>query len=385
MSKITRLFTAAMTLVITAVTLSFPAAGAPAYADVRTGAVSVSAEAALLLDASDGSVLYSRNADERLPMASTTKIMTALVALETGDLSSIVEVSPKAVGVEGSSVYLQAGERLSLEALVYALMLESANDAAAAIAIEIAGDIDDFAALMNEKAAELGLADTHFTNPHGLDNEQHYTTAYDLARLTAYALKNQAFRTIVSTRKKTIPLNGTEGVRLLVNHNRMLRSYDGAIGVKTGFTKRSGRCLVSAAERGNLTLVAVTINAPDDWNDHKSMLNWGFDSYVRVRLAGEREYRMTMPVTGGLADWTVCTNTDAIEVTLPASHGRITCSVEAPRFLFAPVTSGTVVGRLIYYCDGAVIGESQLITAVDVERRIVRSGFFEWLRRLFGL
>ncbi|MBP3293400.1 MAG: D-alanyl-D-alanine carboxypeptidase, partial [Clostridia bacterium] len=212
-------------------------------AAAQSAETGLSAYAAILTETSTGEILYAKNANERCPMASTTKIMTAVVALEHGDLAKPVQIAEKACGVEGSSIYLTAGEELTLEDLLYALMLESANDAAAAIAYEIAGGIEPFAELMNQTAERLGLSDSHFTNPHGLDDEAHYTTAADLAKLTAYALQNPKFRQIVSTYKHQIPLRGDEGVRVLLNHNKLLRMSEDVIGVKTGFTKRSGRCL----------------------------------------------------------------------------------------------------------------------------------------------
>ncbi len=233
-----------------------------------------SARAAALLDADTGSFLYAKNENERLSMASTTKIMTAIVAIENAELDRIVKVDDRAIGIEGSSIYLKKGEEMSIKSLLYALMLRSANDAAAALAYEISGSIDNFSLLMNGKAGELGLSDTNFENPHGLDSKNHYTTAHDLAIISAYALRNPAFKEISSTRK--IEIDSSEQTRLLVNHNKLLSRYDGCIGVKTGYTKKSGRSLVSAAQRGDKTLVCVTINAPDDWNDHKKLLDYGF-------------------------------------------------------------------------------------------------------------
>ena len=208
-------------------------------------------------------------------MASTTKIMTALVAIESSPLDKNVMISDMAIGTEGSSLYLKKGEIMSMSDLLMGLMLRSANDAAAAIAYEISGSIEAFADKMNEKAASIGVTDTHFTNPHGLDDENHYTTAADLAIITAEALKNDTFLEIVST-EKCIIKNFDGEARLLTNHNKLLSLYDGAIGVKTGFTKKSGRCLVGAAERDGMRLIAVTINAPDDWNDHEALFDFGF-------------------------------------------------------------------------------------------------------------
>ncbi|MBQ8861613.1 MAG: D-alanyl-D-alanine carboxypeptidase, partial [Clostridia bacterium] len=223
-------------------------------------ALSVSAQSAVLIEAESGKIIYEKDAHTRRGMASTTKIMTALCAIESLPLDTVVTVPQEAAGVEGSSVYLKAGEKLTLENLLYALMLQSANDAAAAVAIATAGSIEGFAELMNAKAAELGLRDTHFENPHGLDGAEHYTTAYELAKIAAHALENEDFARIVSTVKHTVPATESSPARTLVNHNRLLRTYDDIVGVKTGFTKKCGRTLVSAAEREGVRLICVTLN-----------------------------------------------------------------------------------------------------------------------------
>ena len=237
--------------------------------------ISLSAKSAALYDPSSKSFLFTKNADLRLPMASTTKIMTALVAIENASLEKSVSISDEAVGTEGSSLYLKQGEIMTMGDLLMGLMLRSANDAALAIAYEISGSVEAFAEKMNEKAALIGADSTHFTNPHGLDDKEHYTTAKDLAIITAEALNNSTFLKIVST-EKCIIKNADGEARLLTNHNKLLKLYDGAIGVKTGFTKKSGRCLVGAAERDGARLISVTINAPDDWNDHKTLFDYGF-------------------------------------------------------------------------------------------------------------
>ena len=238
-------------------------------------------------------VVWEKNANEKLPMASTTKIMTALVALDRLPLDRRVTARAEACGIEGSSIYMKVGETFTVEELLYALLLQSANDAATLIALETAGSVEAFAALMNEKAAALGLRDTHFENPHGLDAEGHYTTARDLAALSCAALSVPQFREIVSTVRRTI--GEGESARTLVNHNRMLTAYDGAIGVKTGYTKKSGRCLVSAAERGGVTLVAVTIDDGDDWRDHAAMLDYGFAGLESVVLCEAGEIWRDLP------------------------------------------------------------------------------------------
>ena len=248
---------------ILALSLVFCTLFMPAHAEETAASPpSLSAKSALLMEADNATVVLERNAHTRLPMASTTKIMTALVALELAAPDTVIEIDAAAVGTEGSSVYLCEGETLTLEELLYALMLESANDAAVAIAIGVAGSEEAFVDEMNRRATSLGLCNTHFANPHGLDAEAHYTTAYELALIAREALQDSLLKTIVSTRKTTIPHQSTDGVRLLVNHNKMLRQYDGCIGLKTGYTQKSGRCLVSAAERDGVTMIAVTIDSP---------------------------------------------------------------------------------------------------------------------------
>lgn len=236
--------------------------------------IRISAKAAVLYNPSTDTFLYSKNENTPLPMASTTKIMTAIVAIENVELDKIVTVDDRAIGIEGSSIYLKQGEELSIESLLYALLLRSANDAAAAIAYEIADSIEAFSLMMNQKAQELGLNNTSFENPHGLDAKNHYTSAHDLAILSAYAISNPIFKEICSTKKKII--ESSLESRLIINHNKLLNFYDGCIGIKTGYTKKSGRSLASAAEKYGQTLVCVTINAPDDWNDHKKLFDYGF-------------------------------------------------------------------------------------------------------------
>ena len=248
-----------------------PAAVDRAGVYYKEGAVATAAAADIVMEQS-GYVLSAGNAHTRMGMASTTKIMTALLAIERLDPETVVTVPKEAVGIEGSSIYLTEGEQITVSDLLYGLMLESGNDAATALAIAAGGTVEDFVRLMNERAAELGLEDTHFSNPHGLSADDHYTTAYDLARLTCAALENETFAAIVSCKTKTI----SDGRRYLSNHNRLLRSYEGYIGVKTGYTRHAGRILVSAAERGESQLIAVTLADPDDWRDHAALLDYGF-------------------------------------------------------------------------------------------------------------
>ena len=339
-------------------------------------ALSLSAQSAVLIDARDGRVLYEKDADTPRPMASTTKIMTAVVALESCDVNEIIEIADEAVGVEGSSIYLQKGERMTLLELLYALLLQSANDAAVAIAVGVGGSVGNFADMMNEKAMSLGLTSTHFENPNGLDADGHVTTAHELALLTAYALKNPTFAEIVATYKRKISgPNGT--VRLVVNHNKLLNMYDGCVGVKTGFTKKSGRCLVSAACRESLTLVSVTLSAPDDWRDHTAMLNYGYENYCCEILCDEGGFIEALPVVGGVQDSLLCANCDYIAATLLRDHGEITVDVQLPQMIYAPVSAGDIVGHVTYKCEGKVIGETDVKAAYNIEQIRYKKNFWQ--------
>ncbi len=335
----------------------------------------ISAASAVLIEAQSGKIIYAKDENTRRGMASTTKIMTALVAIESLPLDTVISIPKEAVGVEGSSVYLCEGEKLTLEELLYALMLQSANDAAAAIAYAVAGSIEGFADMMNAKCEELGLTDTHFENPHGLDGESHYTTAYELALLSAHALQNEDFARIVSSRKKTIGADG-EKVRVLVNHNRLLRTYDDVIGVKTGFTKRCGRTLVSAAEKDGVRLVAVTLNDGNDWRDHRAMLDLGFSLYESVSLAKAGELAFDIHVVGGEAENVRVSNEGSLCLTLPKNHGEITVSTELERFIYAGLPAGSRAGRAVFFLDGEKIGELALYTEECIPKKSVKRGFF---------
>ena len=261
-------------LILSSVLLSFPATLCRAG-----GVTDCSASSAILYCPSTDSVLYQKNADERRPIASTTKIMTALTVLRRGgDLDRLCAIPPEACGIEGTSVYLKPGEILSIRDLLYALLLQSANDAATALAVLTSGSVPAFADEMNRIAGELGLQNTRFMNPHGLDHPEHYSTARDLACLAAAAFDEITFREIVSTRRYSISAPDG-GRRVLVNHNKLLNRYPDCVGVKTGFTKKSGRCLVSAAERDGVLLISVTLNDPNDWNDHTVLFDYGFSLF----------------------------------------------------------------------------------------------------------
>ncbi len=320
---------------------------------------SVSAASAILIDADSGSVLWQQNADERRPMASTTKIMTALVALETAPLDTLLTVPSSAVGIEGSSACLKGGEAMTLEDLLYIMLLESANDAAAAIAVTLGGSIEGFADMMNEKAHELGLENTSFSNPHGLDDENHYTTAAELAKIAAAAMKNPEFVKIVSTYRCKLPLSGG-GFRYLLNHNKMLKLYDGALGVKTGFTKKSGRCLVSAAKRGDTTLIAVTLSAPDDWNDHRAMLDFGFAGYETRILQTPGEYSNIVPIIGKKITYAEVVSDSGASGLFKVGAKPCEAHVYLPRFFVTRIAPGDCVGEIVFTSDDGIVARVPL-------------------------
>lgn len=330
-------------------------------------AVETSAKSAILFDANTGSVLYEKNANEKRPIASTTKIMTAIITIERGNLGDIVEVKPEQEGVEGTSLYLKAGEKISVKTLLYGLMLRSGNDAAETLARYVSGDMESFVKLMNEKANALGMKNTNFENPHGLPNENHYSSAYDMALLTAYAMKNEMFKTIVSS--KTYASEG----RSFRNHNKLLDMREEIDGVKTGFTKAAGRCLVSSSEKDGMRLVAVTLFDPDDWDDHLKLYDFGFNNFKNVKICGQGQTMAKLPIAG-YGRISVASESD-FSVTAK-KEDKIETQIYLPRFRYAPVKKGEKMGELQIIKNGDVIKTVELIA--DEEVNLPREkGFFE--------
>ena len=338
----------------------------------------ISAASACLIEAENGSILYSKNATKQMPMASTTKIMTAILALESGiSLDKAIKTPKEAVGVEGSSIYLREGEEITFESLIYGLLLCSANDSAVAIAIAVSGSVENFVALMNQKAQKLGLTNTHFTNPHGLYNEEHYTTAIDLAKLMAYCIKNDLFVNISGCYKKVVQ-SDKDLTRVMINHNRLLNSYDGVIAGKTGYTKMSGRCLVTCAERKGLKLIAVTLNAPNDWQDHTSLFDFGFANYEKVHFD---EISLKIPIISGKTSYFYAKTSD-FSLFLPQNAGEITIQINAPQFVFAQVESGEKLGEVIYKQNGKIIAKIPLISCEKVEKVNYKFDILTWIKEL---
>lgn len=348
-----RLFRCAAAVLSAAVVfVSIPAGAADAPSD--------SAASSVLVCADTGEVLYGHDFREKRGIASTTKIMTALLGLEYAEKDDcIVKITPE-MYAEGSSMYLKEGEKLRLSQLVRGMMAVSGNDAANAVALTVGGSFDGFAKLMNERAQQLGMRDTHFVTPSGLDDDMHYSTAYDMALLGAAAMENSAFREAVAD-NVTVSYESPKGKTVtLTNHNRLLREYEGCIGIKTGYTDKSGRTLVSCAERDGVRLIAVTLSDRDDWKDHTAMLDHGFSLVENVRLSTV-EKKLSLPVAGTGESVSVFPDIDVWAVIRPEDKDKVRERLCAPRFLYAPVGDGYIAGKAQYILDGKVIAEASLV------------------------
>ena len=332
-----------------------------------------SAQSACVMDAVSGRMLYEKNPDRHSLIASTTKIMTALIVCEQCNVLDRMRIPKEAVGIEGSSMYLREGEILTLQELLYGLMLSSGNDAAVALAIYCGGTVEGFAQLMNDKARVLGLTGTHFENPNGLDSPNHYSTARDLAVLAAYAMENPIFRQTVST--KTV----TMGNRSLRNHNKLLWQVAGADGVKTGYTKAAGRILVSSATRDGRRIVAVTIHDPNDWADHAQFLEEGFSRYHLAQVVSAGETVGTVEVLGsGQAD--LVAKEDFVYSL--AENERLSFAIPGPGFVYAPVVEGADAGFANVLLEGKAVGRLPLVYGQTLEQKQPEEKSF-W-KKLFG-
>lgn len=354
----------------------------------RAAGPEVSAQSAVVLTADTGTVLFEKDGHTPRPVASTTKIMTALLALEAAQERGdpLVDITQEMVAVEGSSMGLQAGDSISLTGLAAGMLLASGNDAANAAALYLEGSLESFAARMNQRAAALGMEDTHFVTPSGLDGEDaqglgHLSTAYDMALLARAALEDQAFRQLCSS--PSLAVEFAEPVKRVTytNHNKLLTQYQGCVGVKTGFTKEAGRCLVSAAERDGALLIAVTLNAPNDWEDHTALLDYGFSQMEPYQLAGG-DVRLTVPVVGSPVEVMSLRGSNGGEVTLPLGQGaQVERVVRVPKFLYAPVEAGEQVGEICWYLEGQLLGSAPLTAAGAAPLQEKAPSLWE---RLFG-
>lgn len=324
-------------------------------------AVGVHAASAVLMDAESGRVLYEHDAHHPRLIASTTKLLTALVAAEqAADLDETVTVKGEWLGSEGSSIYLKAGEEITLRGLLYGLLLQSGNDAAVSIACHIAGSEADFVALMNEKAAALEMKDSSFANSSGLNDDGHYSTAYDLALLARACLDNETVAEICATQSITV------GTRTFVNHNKLLRRYEGCVGMKTGFTEKAGRTLVSAAARNGQTLICVTLNDGDDWNDHAKLLDYGFATFPRQVLCRAGEAYGPVAVEGSLVPAVTVETKGELGYPLTEAEEPV-MEIELLRSATAPIAPGVQLGELRWRLDGEVIAQMPLVSRSAAE------------------
>lgn len=342
---------------------------------VSTKATSISASSYVLMDAASGRVLCEHNAHQQRPIASITKLMTGLVAVESeSDLTREVTVTDEWTGVEGSSIYLIPGEKITLEALLYGMLLRSGNDASLAVAGSCANSVDAFVAEMNRKAESLGMVDTSFANPNGLSDEKHYSSAYDMALLARACLQNETMAKIVST--KSIQF----GTRTFTNHNKLLWRYSGCIGMKTGYTELAGRTLVSAAERDGLTLICVTLDAPDDWADHTALFDLGFAEYQSVPLVEEGEEVCRIPVTGSLTPFCSVTAKESAKVALKTTEAPVSKIDLTQPELSAPVVKGMPVGEIVYHLGEEELARVPLLAGENIPCNLApKQDGFDWL------
>lgn len=345
------------------------------------GLPQLSARSAVLIDVETGQVLYNKHMHLKSFPASLTKVLTTIIALEEGNPQELVKVSRRAAYQEGSSIYLQEGEKIKLLDLLYGVMLASGNDAAVAVAEHIAGSIEDFAVMMNTKAREMGALNSNFINPSGLPDPDHYSTAYDLAMIMRYALKNGIFREITATRNKTIPWADNDWGRGLRNHNKLLWQYDDITGGKTGYTRAAGRCLVASAKREGREVVAVVLNAPDDWLDVRRLLDYGLEAFKKVRLVAEGEPIYSLAWENSDKGKLDLLAAKALEVLIPeVGEVRLKKELYLKEDLKLPIREGQPLGLLCFRDEDKVLVETELLAAENLNYNSLFLRFWHWLR-----
>ncbi len=342
----------------------------------------ISAKSAVLIEQSTGKVLFSKNQFDKMKPASTTKILTALVAIENCTEDEIVKVSQNAADTEGSSMYIEAGEKIKMENLLYGLMMNSGNDAAVAIAEHISGNTESFAKLMNSTAKKLGAEHSNFVTPNGLDDDNHYTTAHDLAIITAKAMESEDFRNLVKSKTKIVET--VDGVKkYLTNHNKLLTMYEDCEGVKTGFTKASGRTLVSAAKRDDMRLIAVTLNAPDDWNDHIRMLNYGFENYELMTFFKKDLVCCKCFVNQGVKSYVSVIPEKTVTEIVRKNEADL-YRVEYNLYdVNAPLKKGDIVGTASIIKEDKEICEINLVSAENTQKILIHKTYSEIIKMFF--
>ena len=360
--------------VMTAFSLCFTCCGAPE---------DISAYSAVVINADTGEILFEKNAHEQRAIASTTKIMTTLLTLEAGQPDRLFTVDSMAIRVEGTSMGLKEGDIVSRRALCYGMLLPSGNDAANAAAVSVSGSMNAFADEMNRKAAEIGMVNTHFVNPSGLDAEGHYSTAYDMAVLTRYALKNHEFSRICASSSASLEYGNPPYRRTLYNSNKLLAQYDGCIGVKTGFTDEARRCLVSAAERDGKTVIAVTLNAPDDWSDHAQLLDYGFSQLTAFEISPES---FTLPVFGSETKEIRISPESNASVGLRENEQQfISIEYYLPSFVYAGIYKGEQLGMAKIYYKNTEVAAVPLLADSACIRKTPEKDVFGQIKEIFGI
>lgn len=342
----------------------------------------LSAHSAALYCVNTGEFLMNKNSSEKMPMASTTKILTSLITLESSAKNNKTVTFTKEMHSEGSSMYLKDGYKLLLSDLATGMMTVSGNDAANAAAISIAGSIEDFSVLMNKKAEEIGMSSSHFVTPSGLDDENHYSTAEDMSKLMAYAIKNKSFAQLTAQKNAQVEFINPKDMRITYsNHNRLLSLYKYCTGGKTGFTKKAGRCLVTCAKKDGITLVAVTLSAPNDWNDHIKMYDYGFSCLTAVP-ANKDSFKVRL--TGSSINYVTATpsNTDNI-IVKKGEEDKIKVTVHLPMFIYAPVKKGQVVGSIEYKADNKIIAKRDIVSQMHCDYIEENKSFFDNVKSFF--
>ena len=321
----------------------------------------------IIMEVNSKRVLHAINEREQKYMASTTKILTAIVIIENCDLEEEIVITDKTVGVEGSSIYLEAGEKLKIKHLLYGLMLRSGNDCAETLAVHCSQSIKEFAKLMNETAQKIGATNSNFVNPHGLHNDNHYTTAYDLALISCYAMQNEQFREIVSTKSITIPFTTREYSRKLINKNKMLNEFEGSNGIKTGYTKKAGRCLVSSCIRNGMELVCVVLNCPPMFEQSKQLLTNAFSNYKNYKLLESDNILEFIDVEGENEKCAVGVDKDIILPLTESEFNNIKIEYDCPQKLQKPIKKGQEVGYVKIYCQNNLIFKQKIYTIISVD------------------
>jgi D-alanyl-D-alanine carboxypeptidase (penicillin-binding protein 5/6) len=344
----------------------------------------ITAQSALLMDFTTGQILYQRDAFAQAPPASTTKILTALVALERGDLQQKITVSDVASNTEGSSIYLSEGETHTLEELLYGVLLSSGNDAALAVAEGLAGNEARFSEWMNQKARSLGARSSSFTNCNGLPKEGHYTTAYDLALITRYALNNPVFESIVKTKKKGIFWPGRDHDKILFNHNKLLWRYQYADGVKTGYTREAGKCLVASATKNGHRLIAVVFNSKLMYEDSQKLFDYGFNKYQLINLVSPRENLGIVDVISGIKDQVAVLPSRPLTMLFPKGmEKRIRVALEIRTFIEAPVERMQHVGEIRVKLGNEILDSVAVVAAENVPRKSFFRKILDWVKEIF--